>query len=51
MLDKITDLDSHGLAKLMLLGQEAIWTKSPLADTPEGPQDVSVRVGRVVVAH
>jgi hypothetical protein len=51
MLDKITDLGSHGLAKLLLLGQEAFWTKAPLADTPEGPQDVSVRVGRVVVAH
>ena len=51
MFDEITDLGSHGLAKLMLLGQEAIWTKYPLADTPDGPQDVSIGVGRVVVAH
>jgi hypothetical protein len=51
MPDEISDLGSHGLAKLLLLGEEASRAKAPLADTPEGPQDVSIGVGRVVVAH
>ena len=51
MLDEISDLGSHGLAKLLLLGEKASRAKAPLADTPQGPQDVSIGVGRVVVAH